>query len=299
MIAYRYVHAESLIASLAKINVSVFLSVVLLVAAQLVVYAIRLHFIARCCNANFTVKQATLANFELTFISQLAPTQVVGDAARILRARRSGLTWDESVTCIALDRVIGLVVLLFVAPLILLWVDPAALGFPLKAALIGLPIVALLGCAMIVLTLPLLLRYRTYRAIKFAVTFAETLRNVVEGGPGTLAAASASLVGHGLLAMSMCLIANASGTALAFQAAFPAAAMITIASFLPISIGAWGVREGAAILVFGLLGIQGSDALTISIVLGLATMVVGVIGALVWLFSPALEVDRTAAALRS
>lgn len=55
---------------------------------------------------------------------------------------------------------------------------------------------------------------------------------------------------------------------------FAAAALISFAASLPITIGGWGVRELAAVFVLGKLGISAADAVTISIVIGLCATVV-------------------------
>jgi hypothetical protein len=52
---------------------------------------------------------------------------------------------------------------------------------------------------------------------------------------------------------------------------------------LPISVGGWGVREGAAIGLFGLVGVSSADALAWSILLGLAGIVAAIPGSLLWL----------------
>jgi hypothetical protein len=56
---------------------------------------------------------------------------------------------------------------------------------------------------------------------------------------------------------------------------------------IPISIGGWGVREGAMITALGLVHMPSSAALTTSIAFGLIMMLVGVPGALLMLFGPA------------
>jgi uncharacterized membrane protein YbhN (UPF0104 family) len=54
---------------------------------------------------------------------------------------------------------------------------------------------------------------------------------------------------------------------------------------IPISIGGWGVREGAMVTALSLLDVQPSIALAISIQFGLIMMVVGLPGGAVMLFS--------------
>jgi uncharacterized membrane protein YbhN (UPF0104 family) len=58
---------------------------------------------------------------------------------------------------------------------------------------------------------------------------------------------------------------------------------MTLSTFIPISIGGWGVREGAALLAFGLFGTPPEDALAISILFGLVYSVIGLFGGVVWM----------------
>jgi hypothetical protein len=53
-------------------------------------------------------------------------------------------------------------------------------------------------------------------------------------------------------------------------------------SMVPISIAGWGVREGAMVSAFGLVGLRAADALAMSIVFGLIVSLVGVPGGVIW-----------------
>jgi hypothetical protein len=68
---------------------------------------------------------------------------------------------------------------------------------------------------------------------------------------------------------------DAVGVALPFWQAMGAAAIVTFAASLPISVNGWGVREVAAIYAFGALGVSSHDAVAASVLVGLcATLVV-------------------------
>jgi integral membrane sensor domain MASE1 len=62
---------------------------------------------------------------------------------------------------------------------------------------------------------------------------------------------------------------------------------------VPISLAGWGVREGAAIFLFGLVGMEEHDALAISLCYGLLAAVTSLPGGIVWLVTR--ERDRAAA----
>ena len=67
---------------------------------------------------------------------------------------------------------------------------------------------------------------------------------------------------------------------------------VLLLTSLPISFSGWGVREGAIIFFFGLIGIIKTEAITISIILGLLTMLVSITGALVWLSEKPKKKDK-------
>ena len=52
---------------------------------------------------------------------------------------------------------------------------------------------------------------------------------------------------------------------------------------LPISIAGWGVREGVMVLGLGYLGVSAEEALALSIVFGLSTLIVSIPGSAIWL----------------
>ena len=56
-------------------------------------------------------------------------------------------------------------------------------------------------------------------------------------------------------------------------------------SLLPISIGGWGVREGAIVVAFSLVGIGAAQSLAVSFAFGAAIIVASLPGAIVWLLS--------------
>ena len=57
---------------------------------------------------------------------------------------------------------------------------------------------------------------------------------------------------------------------------------VMLISMVPISIAGWGVREGAMVTAFGLVGIDAADALALSIVFGVIVSLVGVPGGVIW-----------------
>jgi uncharacterized membrane protein YbhN (UPF0104 family) len=53
----------------------------------------------------------------------------------------------------------------------------------------------------------------------------------------------------------------------------------------PISIAGWGVRESSMMVAFAYAGLAQSDGLTLSVLFGVATFVIGLVGGAVWIVS--------------
>jgi hypothetical protein len=58
---------------------------------------------------------------------------------------------------------------------------------------------------------------------------------------------------------------------------------VALLASLPISVGGWGVRETAVVLLFGLIGVPSSAALVLSLQLGLLALFVVLPGGILWL----------------
>ncbi len=107
--------------------------------------------------------------------------------------------------------------------------------------------------------------------------------------------ASLSLIGHLAFALLAILFGRALGlaaTAGDFVAIMPA---VTLATTLPISLGGWGVREGALVLLLGHVGVPAGDALALSLLLGAGGVLSGLPGTLAWALGGRRTASGTAA----
>jgi len=57
-----------------------------------------------------------------------------------------------------------------------------------------------------------------------------------------------------------------------------------MAASIPISFAGWGVREGAMVVGLGFAGVSPSEALAISLLLGVTQFAIGLPGCAIWLF---------------
>jgi len=61
---------------------------------------------------------------------------------------------------------------------------------------------------------------------------------------------------------------------------------VILLTAVPISISGWGVREGAMVACLGLAGVPSEEALSISLLLGAVSVIIGLAGGVIWLASP-------------
>jgi glycosyltransferase 2 family protein len=61
---------------------------------------------------------------------------------------------------------------------------------------------------------------------------------------------------------------------------------VMLITLLPISIAGWGVREATMGLAFGYAGLMANEGVNVSLLFGAVYFIVGIVGGLVWIFSP-------------
>ena len=252
---------------------------------QSICFSLRWRYLALCTGANLPTGQAIIGNFELSFFSQFVPSAVAADVVRIIRAQRAGLTLTQSVTSIFLDRGVGLTTIVFLTPFLFLLAPGASSSEQLSWILWGLGFVFAVGLVATYFIGPVLqMLFGNRRIVRFFVAVSEAFRTLVHSLPIASFAVLASIVGYALIALALAAIASATSSPIGVSAALLAVCLMTLSTFIPVSIGGWGVREGAALLALGLFAVEPSDALAISILYGLVIAAVGVIGGIVWMF---------------
>ena len=66
---------------------------------------------------------------------------------------------------------------------------------------------------------------------------------------------------------------------------FDSPRLVLLIATVPISIAGWGVRESSMIATFAYAGLAESDGLTLSILFGAVSLIIGIVGGIVWISS--------------
>jgi uncharacterized protein (TIRG00374 family) len=217
--------------------------------------------------------------FKGMFFNQGLPTSIGGDALRVLDVARRGFRKRDVLVGVAIDRVTGLGALLLLA-LAATLVGPAVLPPQVVRAIQWLSAVGLLGfCGLFVLgRWSWLERAPQLTVVK---TASDRLRRTVSRHRVLL------LLSSLLVPLFAMLAFFATGQALGlrydlltYMAIVPPALMLTV---IPISIAGWGVREGALVGLFSLIGADRTVVLMMSVVYGILLILVSLPGLAVFL----------------
>lgn len=242
-----------------------------LLTVQTLLSAQRWRITAAQLGIHLGLRRAVREYYLSQVINQSLPGGVLGDAGRALRARdQAGLM--ASGQAVIFERVagqIGLLTLLAAGLAVTLaWPDaqgwPSWLAEPVKAV-----------CWAVVLALPV--AALGWRAMP---RLAETVRSTTSAFRRALWSAEVRRAQIALsLATALCNVtafafcAAAVGSPLSVLATLTLVPMILFAMVLPLSIGGWGLREGAASVLFPAVGATMSAGLASSIAFGLVLVV--------------------------
>jgi hypothetical protein len=221
------------------------------------------------------------------FFNNFLPANIGGDIARVMDASRYGETRAAAVSTVVLDRVIGTVAL---AGLAVVTTVPAIDRFHLGLmylALVGFLVVslALLWGVLHPRALPAMERVFSRVGLRFLKPHLDdlALRFAAYRARGRLFAGLLTLATlvQVLRVGVHVLVARAMGIGLPATYFFLFVPLLAVIVSLPISLNGIGVREGAGMVLFGLVGVDRSRAFSLQFTTYLVAVAVSLLGALV------------------
>ena len=273
---------------LANLSAPLLISIVVLLLTQHLLIAVRLRMMARTLAVDLRFGPALDSQLVGAFFSQSFLTFVAGDGMRAWMLRRSEVPLREAAGAVFLDRVAGFASLLLLVVLSLpslLELAPSRQGLGVAAAagvlvLLGLSGLAVLwgiadGRAPARLVERLALGWVRERATRVRALLSEW-----QSGSAIV------LLGMGVQItniVAIFAIARAIGLDVELFECATLVPSVILVSMLPISVGGWGVREGAMIIGLGLIGIGSDPAVAVSVLFGAGLAIAALPGAAVWL----------------
>jgi uncharacterized protein (TIRG00374 family) len=226
----------------------------------------------------------TRALFIGAFFNQVLPSSVGGDAWRIWFCMRAGVPFGGATSTILVERLAGLAVifLLFglVFPELLSRVGDDPVHWVLWAMLAGCFAV---GFAIALLRAGAADRLQSFRPLRPLVEFGRTLAIVTASGRRAALLFVTALAGQLIGITALYAVSRGLGTSLSFIDCAVVFSPTVIAALVPITLGGWGLREGALVVLLKFYGVSGEQALLLSVLFSFSLLTGTLPGLALWL----------------
>ena len=266
---WAWLDGAAIAARLASADLRWIVPALVLTQAQTVASALRWRFTSHALGRPLGLRRAVREYYVATFLNLTLPGGVAGEAARIARAR-DGAGWTAAAAPVAVERLAGQGAMLALAAAGLA-AAPVTVGAPGWVAAAGL---GALGLGAF--TGQLVLRGGRSR-VRIVLR-----RAWLDGGAWRAQAALSLGVAASYLAV-FALCAAAVGPGLPPGAALTLAPPVLLAMVVPLSVGGWGLREGAAAALWPMAGLGAEAGVAAAALYGL-TCLVGALPGAAWLW---------------
>lgn len=258
------------------------LAALLVSVIQMGLSAWRWRFTARRLGLRLPYREALREYYLASFLNQVLPGGVLGDVSRAWRHARGGSSPGSAVRSVLLERASGQLVMLG-------WAGACAgillfrTGIPdaVSGLLDSLPILGVVTGSVVVAGV--LLRQAPWARIPgVRESWVETRRALLHPAAFPVQAASSLLVvgSYVLVFVLACRAVGIDAPSGTLALLIPP---VLLAMLVPISFAGWGLREGAAALVWAAAGLSAADGTAASVVYGLVVLLSTLPGALVLL----------------
>ena len=235
------------------------LAAVTLTVLTTVCSAWRWRVVARALGADIDLPGATGAYYRSLFLNSVLPGGILGDVHRaVAHGRRAGDV-GQGVRAVAWERLCGQVIQAVVTAVVLL-----TLASPVRPALpyVLAGVVGIAGCAVLVVRGAARLgRSRLNRAAR-AVS-ADLRHGLLAPGVWPQLALASVLVVAGHTA-TFVIAARVAGSTAPLGELVALLMVVQTAMVIPLSIGGWGLREGAAAWAFAAAGLGAATGVTVT-----------------------------------
>jgi glycosyltransferase 2 family protein len=218
------------------------------------------------------------------FFTTCTPGGIVGDIVRAWQINKSGLTLSAAVSSLVLDRLIVITSLVLASLQAIRLMPPeikAHLPFGFVMAFV---LLALFGAVRALLSLQRLpIALRDHFLIAKMLAFSKVTRDIFLSPLSLLRIFFLALLSQAITCVAIYVLGQAidiNVSLLDFLILTPPVLLITS---LPISIGGWGVREGAMVYALSLAGAVPGRALLLSVLVGIVGICVSLPGGVLWM----------------
>jgi uncharacterized protein (TIRG00374 family) len=226
--------------------------------------------------------------FEGLFFNQALPSTVGGDGVRIYRAFRAGLPLAVAINSVVLDRVLGLTSLMLLAALAQPLFYERVASVPARLTFTAVFVLAVTGIFVLLLLAYMPGWARRWKVARGLVALSHAARQAFTTPAILLPVTLLSIVGHLISVVVFYLLADSLALGVSFLDCLVMVPSVLLLATVPVSVAGWGVREGAMVAAFGLLGVPAGGAAAASVLFGIGMAITALPGGLLWF----LNTDR-------
>jgi conserved hypothetical protein len=285
----------------ASTKVPIFLIALLLFASAAFVGSIRLKLLIEAQGIPVTLKEAVSLTFIGYFFNNFLPTAIGGDVMKAYYLSKKTDKKTGAYASIFVDRVVGLLTMIFMAFLALFFVEEGVVDPTIKYMIYAITLASIIS--IVVMTNKRLAQRFSF--LFFMINpIKEKLKKIYDvihqyQYQKTLMLKSflISFVSQAFFFMSLGMIAMSIGSRIPIRDLFIKMPIVSIMSLLP-SINGLGLRESSTVILFG--PIIGTDkAFAMSILWLLVLLCISVTGGLIYAFSPQFKIKMNEIAERA
>ena len=266
------------VSRLAQMRLGWVLLAVAISVVQVAVLAWRWRFTAGCLGVDLSYTAAWREYYLSIFLNQVMPGGVVGDVSRAWRQARVQTRQREpagpAVRAVIFERLSAQAVMTAVA-LVSLLALPVIVNRGSRLVLFGAGAVAVL----IVIAMVVWMRRQSSAQSLVGQVLADLDAAHLSGPVFAAQLVSAAIVVGTYLATYL-TAARAVGMDTPLPVLLPLVAPVLMSMLIPVTVAGWGLREGAAAVLWGAVGLTAADGVLVSVAYGLLVLIGSLPGAL-------------------
>ena len=252
---------------------------------QAALAALRFRWIMRLMGHAFPFRLGFSTWMIGLLVSQTLVTFIAGDATRIWQIVRRGYGRRLAGGAVFLERALGFAVLMaMVVASIPFLLDHGATG-AVRTGLLALALLCAVGIVGFVASGftdkvigRLVPRLRQNRIADGLLDVTSAARYLAASWPLSLGIVALSAVMHLCNVAAFYILGEAAGIDLPALTVSAVALPVMLIALMPIALAGWGVREGAAVVGYGLFAVPAETAVTVSVAFGLALLIASLPG---------------------
>ncbi|MBA3024881.1 MAG: flippase-like domain-containing protein [Sulfurimonas sp.] len=221
--------------------------------------------------------------FKGSFFNQVLPSSIGGDAVKILDLVQKGYNKKDAFYGVFVDRVVGLVGLL-VLNLLATIIFFGTFDQDFSFLIILITLSGIIGFILL-FHLEKIKFLGKYKFLDLFHRLARRLNALYPSREILLKHIGISVLVHFFSVLTMYGLSLSIDLNLSFQIFLIAVPPVFLLTIVPISLAGWGIREGAMIGIFLLIGADGTKVLAMSIIYGILLIISSLPGAYFWVKS--------------